>query len=164
MQKTKPYRKHPARQITMRPARWTHVVEEQQPVQSDAALEGLLAVHPDWPFDEASSADSANHREPTDLSLMVGAQRKQTASIKRPRRIHSEVDESAISDAELDAQIAALSSCNRAKLARYAAQELRWVPHFEADEGSAAWGRACRAVMRKLRACGQTLDDIEHEV
>jgi hypothetical protein len=165
MQKTRQPKKHPARQITMRPARWAHAVEEQQHLQDDTALESLLTVHPDWPFDNPGQASSTSGGtsggELAGLSLVVARQRRVKASPKPPRKSRSEVDESGISDAELDAQIARLSSSDRAKLGRYAAQELRRVPHFEADEGSAAWGRACRSVMRKLRACGQTLDDIE---
>jgi hypothetical protein len=167
MQKTRQPKKHPARQITMRSTRWAHaadavhVVEDQQHLQVDAALKGLLTVHPDWPFDSPSHASSTKDRELTELSLMVVRPRREKASTKRPQSTRSEVVESTISDVELDAQIALLSSSDRAKLGRFAAQELRCVPHFEADEGSAAWGRACRRVMRKLRACGQTLDDIE---
>ncbi len=165
MQKTRQHKKHPARQITMRSTRWAHAVdaaEEQQSLQSDATLENLLTVHPDWPFDNVGHSGSLKGREPAESSLIAVRARPKKASPKPPsRKSRSEVDERGISDAELDAQIAGLSWSDRAKLYRYAAQELRRVPHFEADEGSAAWGRACRGVMRKLRACGQTLDGIE---
>jgi hypothetical protein len=134
MQKTRQHKKHPARQITMRSTRWAYAVEEQQLLQSDAGLEKLLTLHPDWPFDTPSQIGSTKCRESARSSPIAARARPEKANPEPPRKSRSEVDERGISDAELDAQIAGLSSSDRAKLGRYAAQELRRVPHFEADE------------------------------
>lgn len=166
----------------MRPTRWAPAAVPGQLLEDDAPFGSLLSVHPDWPFDNASGANTLRGAGPTDFDRVVVeplTQRLEEADVairagKKPYgRVRgdggrsgsgSEVRDRAVSDRVLDEQIARLSPCNRAKLNRYAAQELRWVPHFEADEGSAAWGCACRSVMRKLHACGQTLDDIEQEM
>ena len=64
---------------------------------------------------------------------------------------------------ELNAQIAQLSGSDRAKLYRFATQELRAMPHFEPHEGSAVFGQACLRVMCKLNAHGLNLSDIEED-
>jgi hypothetical protein len=135
----------------------------------------LEAQHPDWPFDGAGLAgeEGAHARAVTgDVSgVRSVAARASTArnTAHKPAKLrreefsgHESVVPSA-EDREIDRQLALLTAAERSKLYRYAAQELRRVPHFEPEEGSAALGHACRYVMRKLRAAGLTLNDIEDD-
>lgn len=164
IQKSYSYKKHPARQITMRSTPWAQAVVEPQSPEDEAPFASLLTLHPDWPFDTLGDTNVRSREKPGDFSKVTIKNSRRKAIAKPSQRWADDIIDDHASNRVLDAQIAELSSCNRAKLYRYAAQELRSVPHFEADEGSAAWGRACRSVMRKLQARGQTLDDIEHEM
>jgi hypothetical protein len=66
-----------------------------------------------------------------------------------------------ISDQEAQAVIAEMNRSDFARLQRFARFELRQIGYFKPIEGSAAWGRACRMVVKKLMAAGQNISDIE---
>jgi hypothetical protein len=162
MKPTKPpraYKRHPARQVTMR-------ASETLPLE---------ALHPDWPFDGSNSTheeSTTGHGAIDTGAAKIAVARASTArntarKVVKPRRAEFNGHESATSpsaeEKELDRQLSLLTAPERSKLYRYAAQELHRVPQFEPEEGSAALGRACRHVMRKLRTAGLTLNDIEDE-
>jgi hypothetical protein len=180
-----PYKRHPARQVTMRaqgdgtpPAEgeaWPDAVQIEKESATLASLP-LECLHPDWPFDGTSSIKDAG-RERQDSARHVNAKRRATPKTRgyrdskvRDERWSDERGMQSLSaeltpavDAELNRKMALLSAADRSKLNRYAARELHRVPNFDPEEGSAAWGRACRYVLRRLHAAGLTLDDIEDD-
>jgi hypothetical protein len=66
-----------------------------------------------------------------------------------------------ITDEEAEAIIAGLGDSDKEKLARFTKTELRNLGYFKPEEGSAAWGKARRRVIKNLMAAGMTIGDIE---
>jgi hypothetical protein len=68
-----------------------------------------------------------------------------------------------ITDEQANAAIAVLSREEYSKLQRLAPFELRKIGYFQPIEGSAAWGRACRMVIKNLLAREMPIGEVEED-